>query len=487
MKIVPKTLAISGSFGRIDKTKFNCMGERGRELLFLIVGDVACFVIALYTTLLVRYLELPSAERFSEHLGPFLIISGVWLFIFYIAGLYDKHTVFLKSLLFSRILNTQVVNILIAALLFLIIPFGIAPKTNLAIYLVISIVVITVWRLKIFNYLSPRNRHKAILIADGEEAIELVDEVNNNERYNYSFIRLVDDKTALHTPDFEDKLFSLIAKENISIIVANSQGEHIERVLPKLFDLAFVKFEFTFLDFYKVYEDTFDRVPLSALHYDWFIQHVSQSKSLVYDATKRVFDIAGSIVLVVFLGLTLPFIWLAMRLEGGGPVFITQNRMGRHNKLMKVYKLRTMTENDAASATWTPEDSERGNHITRVGNFLRKTSIDEFPQCLNILKGEMSLIGPRNDIVGLGERLAKEIPYYNIRNFVKPGVTGWAQTHQHYMGSNISPQSLEESRERLAYDLYYVKNRSVLLDIEIALRTLKTLLSRFGITIKLPR
>jgi UDP-GalNAc:undecaprenyl-phosphate GalNAc-1-phosphate transferase len=103
------------------------------------------------------------------------------------------------------------------------------------------------------------------------------------------------------------------------------------------------------------------------------------------------------------------------------------------------------------------------------------------------LKGEMSLIGPRNDILGLWERCAAEIPYYSIRNFVKPGVTGWAQTHQHYMGDNISPQSMEETKIRLSYDLYYVKNRSVLLDVTIALRTFKTLLSRFGVTIRLPR
>ncbi|MEL6804403.1 MAG: sugar transferase, partial [Bacteroidota bacterium] len=140
-----------------------------------------------------------------------------------------------------------------------------------------------------------------------------------------------------------------------------------------------------------------------------------------------------------------------------------------------------------ASSTWTDEDKKKGNEITKVGAVLRKTSLDEVPQIWNILKGEMSLIGPRNDIVGLGARLAEEIPYYNIRNFVKPGVTGWAQTNQHYMGTNISPQSIEESRMRLSYDLYYVKNRSLMLDIEIALRTIKTLLSRFGVTIKLRR
>ena len=462
------------------------MGERSRELLVLITGDIACFVISLYLTLLVRYLQVPTESLLQAHIGPFLLLSGIWLFIFYIAGLYDKHTVFLKGVLFSRILNTQVVNILIAALLFLILPVDIAPKTNLVIYLVISVVLITVWRLKLFNYFSPKHKHKAILIADGEEAVELVDEVNNNARYNYSFVRMIDNTTALHTPDFEQKLLALIDKERISMVVANPKGEHIERILPTLFDMAFLKFQLTFLDFHKAYEDTFDRVPLSALRYDWFITHVSQSKSLVYDTVKRVFDVVVSLLLLLFLGLLLPWIALAMRMEGKGPVFISQERIGRYNKLVKVHKLRTMTQNDMGSGTWLSEDAKKENHITKVGAFLRKTSIDELPQCINILKGEMSLIGPRNDIVGLGARLAADIPYYNIRNFVKPGVTGWAQTHQHYMGNNISPQSLEESRVRLAYDLYYVKNRSLLLDIEIALRTLKTVLSRFGITIRLP-
>ena len=109
--------------------------------------------------------------------------------------------------------------------------------------------------------------------------------------------------------------------------------------------------------------------------------------------------------------------------------------------------------------------------VTRVGKLLQKSSLDEFPQIWNILKGEMSLIGPRNDTAGLGERLAVEIPYYKIRYFVKPGVTGWAQTNQRYLSGSIQPQSLEESRIRFSYDLYYVKNRSFWLDLAIALRT----------------
>lgn len=461
------------------------MGERTRELSVLIIGDIFCFSLALWLTLFVRYFELPSMLRLEAHFWPFLILSGVWLFIFYIAGLYDKHTVFLKNMLLSRIVNTQVINILIAALLFLIIPFGIAPKTNLVIYLVVSIVLITAWRLWLFNYFSPKSKHKAILIADGQEAIELADEINNNDRYNYSFIRIIDDKTALHAPDFESKLLSLIDKEDVEIIVANPRGEHIERVLPSIFDMAFLRFKFTFLDFYKVYEDTFDRVPLSALRYDWFITHVSQSKSLIYDFAKRTIDIVGGLILLISLGMALPFIALAMRIEGNKKIFMKQNRIGKYNEPIEVYKIQTMTVNDAGSSTWTSEDNKKGNVVTKVGAWLRRASIDEWPQCINILKGQMSLIGPRNDISGLGSRLAEEVPYYNIRNFVKPGITGWAQTHQHYMSGNISPQSIEESKVRLAYDLFYIKNRSLILDIEIALRTFKTLMSRFGVTIKL--
>lgn len=463
------------------------MEARTRELLLLIVGDVICFVLAIWLTLTLRYLGLPDSELLWAHLEPWAWLTAIWLFIFYSAGLYDKHTTFLKSLLLSRIINTQIVNGLVAALVFLIIPFGIAPKTNLLIYLGISIVLVALWRLWLFNKFAPKTSKRAILLASGPEAIELVDEINNNDRYDYTFVRIIDDSTATSTPDFESKLVRLIDAENISIIVANPRSEYIEAVLPALFDLAFLKFQFTFLDFYKVYEDTFDRIPLSALRYDWFIAHVSQSKSLVYDFVKRGIDIVLSLVLALFLVLVLPIIWAAKKVEGkGDAVFMTQDRVGQYNQPMQVLKLQTMTQNNAASATWMSEEAHSGNQITNVGNVLRKTSLDEYPQVWNVLKGEMSLIGPRNDIVGLGARLAEEIPYYNIRNFVKPGISGWAQTNQHYMGDNISPQSLEESKLRLAYDLYYVKNRSLWLDLAIVIKTIKTLVSRFGFRVRLP-
>jgi lipopolysaccharide/colanic/teichoic acid biosynthesis glycosyltransferase len=463
------------------------MGERARELTILICGDVIAFLSALWITLLVRYLAWPSWSILSDHLWPFLLLSGVWLFVFYIAGLYDKHTTILKTFLFSRILNTQVVNIVIAFLLFIIVPFGIAPKTNLVIYLFVSVALMTYWRMYLFPRFAPVTHKRAILLADGEEAIELVDEVNNNDRYSYSFVRIINSEVAERTPEFKDKLLSLIEKERIDIIVADAHSPYLEQVLPSLFDKAFIDFDFTFIDFYKVYEDTFDRVPLSALRYDWFLANVSQSRSLVYDTSKRFVDIVGSIGIGIAFLVLLPIIYVARRSEGAQNIFMTQVRFGQYNRPIKVLKLQTMTYNDTASGTWKHEDAKKGNAVTKVGKILQKMSLDEMPQVWNILKGEMSLIGPRNDTAGLGERLASEIPYYKIRYFVKPGVTGWAQTNQRYFGANIQPQSLEESQIRFSYDLYYVKNRSFWLDMAIFLRTIKTVLSRFGVSVRFPK
>jgi lipopolysaccharide/colanic/teichoic acid biosynthesis glycosyltransferase len=393
--------------------------------------------------------------------------------------------VFFKSLLRRRILVTQVINITFAGIIFALIPLGIAPKTVLVIYLIISSALILTWRLKFVSLFSHKKFHNALLIADGSEATELVQEVNNNERYSYQFTKLVNKELMQETPNFEDKLLEVIENDNISTIVVDTRSPYIEKLLPKLFELTFLKFKFTYLDFYKVYEDTFDRVPLSSLHYEWFMTHVSQARRDIYDLSKRAIDIVGALIVGLLFLVLLPFIYLAMRIEGNREVFMTQNRVGQFNKMIKVFKVQTMTSNDSGSATWIAEDEKQENYVTKVGSVLRKTSVDEMPQVWNVLKGEMSLIGPRNDIGGLYDRLVEEIPYYNIRNFVKPGVTGWAQTHQHYMGDNISPQSLNETRVRLSYDLYYVKNRSIMLDVSIALRTIKTLLSRFGLHIRM--
>jgi len=404
---------------------------------------------------------------------PFLTLSFVWLLVFYIAGLYGKHTMFLKKALLGRLVSTHIINILIAVFAFVVIPFGIAPKVNLVIYLFISLGLISLWRLQGFPLLTPKRRHKAILIADGPEAIELVDEINNNDRYNYSFIRIIDKETAESIPDFEKKLLSLIQKEGIKVIVANPSSSYTEKIIPAIFELAFLKFEFTFLDFYKVYEETFDKVPFSALKYDWFITNVSQSQSMVYDVTKRGLDIIFALLLLFPSAVLFPFVALAIKMEDKGDLFYTTQRVGRFNAPIFIYKLRTKngvdTGEQALESTLTD---------TKVGMFLRKTRLDELPQLINVLKGDISFIGPRPEMPALAKVYAQEIPYYYARHYIKPGLSGWAQINNFDVPRGGI--DVEKTVTKLSYDLFYLRRHSLVLDGQIALKTVATILMRSG-------
>ncbi|MFT7645053.1 MAG: lipopolysaccharide/colanic/teichoic acid biosynthesis glycosyltransferase [Candidatus Paceibacteria bacterium] len=449
------------------------MGERARELYVLIVGDIIVFNVALWVMLLVRYLEVPSFERLAMHVPPFLTFSAVWFGIFFISGLYDKHTNLLKKLLVNRILSAQITNVVVAAVLFFIIPFGIAPKTNLVLYLVISIILLSLWRLKLVPRLSPKQRHKAVLIANGKEAIELADEINNNDRYNYYFIRIIDEQTLLNTKNFETKIKALMEKEKIELIVADPRGEAIRSFLPDLFNLSFLHFACTFLDFNRLYEDTFDRVPVHMLQYEWFITNISQSKSSIYDAVKRVVDILGSLALLVPSLVLFPFAALAIKIEDKGPLFYSTTRVGQFNKLITIFKLRTKNGSDVG-----PSALKSTLVDTKVGLILRKARIDELPQLINVLRGDLSFIGPRPEMPALAEVYAKEIPYYNTRHFLKPGLSGWAQINNYDVPRG--GVDVERTVTKLSYDLFYLERRSLFLDIQIALKTISTIIMRSG-------
>jgi len=448
-------------------------GRKATVLLFL--GDIAIFLFSLWLTLIVRYGELPGGDIFGDHLGPFAILFVLWVLVFYMAGLYSKRVVLFKSELPGMIFRTQLLNMVLAALFFFILPVvGIAPKTNLAIYLVISLVLIFIWRLAVFPRITnPSSRERAALIGSGSEVDELVREVNGNSRYHLEFQSIVDPATLSGNAE---ALTNLLASQHISLLVVDTGNKAVAGALPLVYNLAFVQQLYQFSDFYQMYEEVFDRVPLSLLRYEWFLKNVSRPTLGFYTFIKRGIDIVGGLLMGIVTIVITPFIFVAMRTEGPGPLFLAQERIGQYGARIKAYKFRSMTFNNAASGEWVGE--EKGNRVTRVGNILRITSLDEFPQCINILRGDISLVGPRNDIEGLGIRLAETIPYYMARYMVKPGITGWAQINQRYEPGHISPQSIEETKMRLAYDFYYIKHRSLALDMVIALKTFKRMLFR---------
>ncbi len=433
----------------------------------LLIGDLAAFIVSLWVTLSLRYVATVDKATFFEHLAPFSLLFVVWLLVFFIFGLYEKQGTVFKSMLPGTLLKSQLVNMLIASAFFYLIPwYGISPKTTLFLYLLVSLLIISLWRVYGYFMLVPRSRENAVVIGSGEEMHELVAEVAKSRHYNIDFVASIDlDKTpASQVP-------ILLKKENVSLVVADLHNDKIQALLPHLYNLLFSQIRFINID--RIYEEVFDRVPLSLVKHNWFLENVSTTPKFVYDALKRTMDIILSFVLGIISLLAYPFVALAIKLDDSGPLFIVQDRMGQNDKVIKIVKFRSMSEQEEIDVR---KDSKM--RVTRVGTFLRKSRVDELPQLWNVLRGDLSLIGPRPELPVLVKLYEDEIPYYKIRHVIKPGLSGWAQiyheNHPHH------GEAVTETREKLSYDLYYVKNRSFLLDLNIALKTIKELVSRKG-------
>jgi sugar transferase (PEP-CTERM system associated) len=221
------------------------------------------------------------------------------------------------------------------------------------------------------------------------------------------------------------------------------------------------------------WEQHLGRINLSRIDASWFLRAEGFSNGLVSRAVKRVIDVFVSLVLLV---LTLPLMLataVAVRLDSPGPVLYRQQRVGLFGKPFTLLKFRSMRMDAEAegSPRWAAMKDPR---VTRVGSFIRSTRIDELPQLLNVLRGEMSLIGPRPERPHFVAQLTEVIPFYNERSYVKPGITGWAQVNFPYGAS------VEDAREKLSYDLYYVKNRGTFLDLLILIATVRVILFREG-------
>lgn len=433
-----------------------------REFNILFLGDIVFFGFSLWLSLLLRNLSIPSIDIFLKHIVPFGVLLLLWLLVFYSAGLYEKHTLVYWKTLSSRLLNTQIINIVLAVFFFYFIPFfGIAPKTILFFHLIISSLLLLFWRLFLFPKLIPEKKQKAVIIGLTKEAGELKDEINKNARYSFYLAKTLDEDDQ----DLDKELREFLLQNKSVLIIADGDNKEISSLV-----LGLVVKGATFIDIHDLYETIFDRVAISAVKDRWIMNNIVFTKRFAYDLVKRVIDIIISFVLGIVSLIFYPFVIVAVFIEDQRSAFIVQDRVGKNGEIIKLLKFRSMRVNDGGQ--WPSEGDSR---ITKVGEFLRKTRIDELPQLWNVLKGDISLIGPRPDMTGLFGQLKESLPYYDLRTLVKPGLSGWAQTHQ-----EVPPHSLEETELRLAYDFYYIKHRSFLLDIKIALQTIKTLISRTG-------
>jgi exopolysaccharide biosynthesis polyprenyl glycosylphosphotransferase len=447
-----------------------------KEPFILWLGDILVFTFSLWLALALRFWQIPSIAYFISHLLPFSLIFLIWFIVFFIAGLYEKHTLVFKKSLFLRVFNTQIFNSFLAIVFFYFIPyFGITPKIILFLYIIICLSLLFIWRIYGQTLFTWSVKDRAIIFGQDPELAELLVEINNNPRYGIEVIRSFD-TTDLADLDFQTEIIDSVRDEDISVIVIDLENENLKKNLSYFYSLLFSKVRF--MDINILYEDIFDRIPLSLISYEWFLKNISLSTSIIYDVIKRSTDILVSFVLGLLSLLLYPFIFLGIKIDSQGSIFIIQERIGQNNKLVKIIKFRSMTFNDNEDHTNNNLSGQGVNKITTFGAFLRKSRLDEIPQLWNVLKGDLSLIGPRPELPALALTYEKEVPYYSVRHLIKPGLSGWAQLyHENHPHQGVNTV---ETKNKLSYDLYYIKNRSLLLDIKIALKTIKALLSRKG-------
>jgi exopolysaccharide biosynthesis polyprenyl glycosylphosphotransferase len=437
-----------------------------KEPLILFLGDFAVFTFAFWVALAIRGGEVPSTALISLYAIPFLILSILWFFVFFIVGLYDRHALVFRQKLPGMILNAQIANSLVAIVFFYLFSFyfHIAPKTILALYLVTSSIFVMLWRLFGGTLAGVRRQEHAILMGSGDEMRALREEVNERGHYNLTLVSSVS-LDHIEGIDFQNEIVKRIYSEQISSIVIDLRNNKAETILPSLYNLIFSRVRF--LDMNKVYEEVFERIPLSMVKYNWFLENISSSSHVGYGLLKRLMDIILAVFLGIFFLPLYPFVALAIKLDDQGPVFIVQDRVGRNNIIIKIVKFRSM----AVDATGKLA-------VTRAGKFLRMSRIDELPQLWNVIWGELSLVGPRPELPDLVKVYEREIPYYNVRHLATPGLSGWGQVKDYNVPRGTA--DVDKTRIKLSYDLYYIKNRSFILDVIIALRTIRTLLSRSG-------
>jgi exopolysaccharide biosynthesis polyprenyl glycosylphosphotransferase len=447
----------------------------------LLLVDGLLLVASLNITLTLRYLDVPSAEMWSKHLKFFIPVFLVWLLIFYINSLYDFKKFINQSKLIEQASKSIFVAFLITIIFFYIIPDSeLNPKTNLIIFSITFYILFLLWRLG-FSILNRKYLPVTNVAIIGYNAIikKTISIIKKNPQlgYNIKFILNEKNNVLVEIADHYDidliedanQLSRSIKEHKLNMLILEKDIAEMKGLQKTLFNLLPTGINYSNLT--KFYEEISGQIPLEILSKGWFLENLNLATKKNFERVKRVYDLAFSFILLI---LSLPFwpiIMIIIKMGSKGPAIFRQTRVGKNGKHFKFYKFRTMKIEDNDHAP-TAKDDKR---ITLFGKFLRQSRIDEIPQLFNVLKGDMSFVGPRPERPELIRELSRNIPFYGVRNLVKPGITGWDQISGEYH----SP-SIDDTYKKLQYDLFYIKNRSVYLDISIVLKTIRTALGREG-------
>jgi exopolysaccharide biosynthesis polyprenyl glycosylphosphotransferase len=449
----------------------------------IILGDIAVLYASLWLMLLTRYQTLPSPERWNQHVKPFTFVFLIYLVSFSIVGLYQL-AIARNSKTFHRALGLAMfAATAIAAIFFYVVRPGITPRLNLLIFVALTALLVTLWRRLLNSILGSTLLVRTLILGYSRDSLELGKTLRANPQLGYTLIAFaLNPSEASHHAVLEDEhisvrvcapeeLRTLIRNEHIELVIPATDGHIPAEVVNTLY--AGANDRVSIADLPSVFETATGKVPVQSISELWFLEHATALVKPLLEAAKRAIDIFLSLLALVLALPFSPFIYTAIKLDSPGSGFFMQRRIGKGGKLFLAIKFRSMYWGRGEHGP--VQVAEGDPRVTRVGKFLRKTRLDELPQLLNILKGDMSFVGPRPEQPALVESLSARIPFYRERLTVKPGLTGWDQISGVYHSASV-----EDTLEKLQYDLYYIKNRSLFLDATILLRTIKTVFSAQG-------
>jgi sugar transferase (PEP-CTERM system associated) len=416
-----------------------------------------------------------------------LLTTLVCQFIFYLYDLYDLSSARPRRELFAGIIQAVAIACLLLGLIFLLIPkllLGYTEQEGRVSYaqgvpttaMVLTLGFMICWRVVIHWLLShPRLAERVLIVGAGTPAIDLAREVLERRDLGYRIVGFIGEDPAMvgksllnpRVIGVPSDLNEIVERERVDrvVVALNDRRGHlpVNQLLElRLQGSAVIEEGTTF------YERVTGKISVEMLRPSWIIFSGGSKRSRTWFAARRALNFA---VAVIGAALSLPIALLtaiAIKVESPGPIFYKQERVGKNGRRFTIIKFRSMRQDaEQSGPQWAAASDDR---TTRVGRFIRKVRIDEIPQFINILRGEMSLIGPRPERPFFVEQLTEQIPFYSQRHIVEPGLTGWAQINYEYGAS------VEDALEKLQYDLYYIKNASLLFDLWILLQSFKIII-----------
>lgn len=440
------------------------------RLLLLVTGDVLLAVLSVQTGFIIRYGRIPLAEDlFGMGGARIAFYAGILVFISFFVELYNNERNTEKKEVVVRVVTSLGISFFVLSSLYYMMPGLLIGRGVLALSLLSFAFFQSLWHL---GYQMSLNfsgfAHRVLILGTGPLAMQMGRAISaaNHPYVLMGYINCADEAAdlSMNIVGSGEGLIETARRQRADKIVVSLSER---RGAFPLKDVLKCKLRgIDVVDAPSFYEQITGKLLIENINPSWFIFSDGFRMTAARMFFKRVLDAA---LAIIGLAVTLPFIpvlALLVKLDSPGPVFFKQVRMGQMEKLFTLYKFRTMREDaeNGTGAVWAQKNDTR---VTKLGRIFRKLRIDEIPQLYNVLKGDMSMVGPRPERPEFIEKLKEVIPYYSERHLVRPGITGWAQVKYPYGAS------VEDAVEKLRYDLFYIKNHYFTLDLLIILETMK--------------